>query len=193
MPGEGRIDGVQQNLPSYAPITVENKSNGERITINFRNETKITGNKSQWQIRDGKLCDKDGKPLEEQVLRLNSYQVAIIKGADRNDDGRINENDYTFGAFGSYVDDKLEEMGSEYIVEKHDNRGDNAEASGGRFTAYVAFKNTPNEQEGGLDIDIRSDAQRAQDKAEYEAKRAQFEAEMAEYKESLKPWWKKIF
>jgi len=177
---------------SYTPIKVKDKDSGKQFTINFKN-AKVTGNEASWTIKDGVLCDKNGKPIKDNVMEVTRYQAAIIKAADSDGDSFIDEDDYTGGGFAYDITEELQEAKSEFKVPEYTygytygKDGElvplktyDAEASNGRFTAFV--ENSKGEK-GKLIIDIRTeeDLQReAQRKAE----------QQKSIEDANKPWWK---
>lgn len=196
MSGDGttvrKTDHYGYDCGTYTPVTVRDKDTGKQFVINFKN-ARITGNEASWTIKDGVLCDKDGKPIKDNIMEVTKYQAAIIKAADYDGDGFLDDDDYSGGAFGSCVSDELQKAESAYRVSRsphgytYDKDGrtvpmieDDAEASNGFFTAHV--ENASGDK-GRLIIDIRTeeDLQReAQRKAEAEAL----------FRKEEKPWWK---
>lgn len=168
MSGDGttvrKIDHYGYDCGTYTPVTVRDKNSGNQFVINFKN-ARITGNETSWTIKDGVLCDKDGKPIQDNVMEVTRYQAAIIKAADYDGDGFIDSDDYTGVLFADEVTEELKKAKSEYKVPMYtygytykDGKDvplqvPDAEASNGFFSAFV--ENSKGEK-GKLVIDIRT-------------------------------------
>ncbi len=194
MSGDGTVRKVNHcgyDYGTYTPITVRDKDSGKSFVINFKNST-VTGNEASWTIKDGVLCDKNGKSIKDNVMEVTRYQAAIIKAADHDGDTFIDGDDYTGSLFGEQVTEELQKAKSEYKVPMYTygytiENGEyvplqtpDAEASNGFFEAYV--ENSKGDK-GRLIIDIRTE-----EDLQYEAQR-KAEAE-ALLNKANKPKWK---
>ena len=123
----------------YTPITVKDKDSGNSFVINFAN-AKIEGNENSWTIKDGKLYDKNGKTIQDNILEVTRYQAALIKAAaqgdDYNKDNYLNEYDLNGAAYADAAKAELQKAKSEYKLDKWDT-GEVPDEKGGWKTEYV--------------------------------------------------------
>ena len=200
MPGDGTV--VKQtrfgDIGGYTPVTVKNKDTKETFVINFTN-AKVKGNEAEWTIKDGKVYDKDGKTIEDNVMEVTRYQAALIKAAARGDDYKgehnfLDREDLNGAIYADVAKEELQKAKSEYRLNDMETGyvpGDNggfvprivpaADATeGGVIFAEVVNKDG---ETGGLTIDIRTPEQLAD-----EQRRAEEAAE--HFDRANKPWWK---
>ncbi len=110
------------DFSNYTPVTVKDKDSGKSFVINFAN-AKIKGNEAEWTIKDGKVYDKNGKTVEDNLLEVTRYQAAIIQAAAEGDgegDKYLDSNDIIGAAFAEKVETALQEAKSEYHVDMNE-------------------------------------------------------------------------
>ncbi len=200
MPGDGTV--VKQtrfgDIGGYTPVTVKNKDTQETFVINFKN-AKVTGNEAEWTIRDGKVYDKNGKTIEDNVMEVTRYQAALIKAAARGDDFKgehnfLDRDDLNGATYAEVAKEELQKAKSEYKLDEMeigyfpDKNGKfvpEIVPAADATEAGIIFANVINDEgeKGRLRIDIRTDEELAEEQ--------RLKEEAAEYFEKQsKPWWK---
>lgn len=200
MPGDGTV--VKQtrfgDIGGYTPVTVKNKDTQETFVINFKN-AKVTGNEAEWTIRDGKVYDKNGKTIEDNVMEVTRYQAALIKAAARGDDFKgehnfLDRDDLNGATYAEVAKEELQKAKSEYKLDEMeigyfpDENGKfvpEIVPAADATEAGIIFANVINDEgeKGRLRIDIRTDEELAEEQ--------RLKEEAAEYFEKQsKPWWK---
>ena len=200
MPGDGTV--VKQtrfgDIGGYTPVTVKNKDTQETFVINFKN-AKVTGNEAEWTIRDGKVYDKNGKTIEDNVMEVTRYQAALIKAAARGDDFKgehnfLDRDDLNGATYAEVAKEELQKAKSEYKLDEMeigyfpDKNGKfvpEIVSAADATEAGIIFANVINDEgeKGRLRIDIRTDEELAEEQ--------RLKEEAAEYFEKQsKPWWK---
>lgn len=200
MPGDGTV--VKQtrfgDIGGYTPVTVKNKDTQETFVINFKN-AKVTGNEAEWTIRDGKVYDKNGKTIEDNVMEVTRYQAALIKAAARGDDFKgehnfLDRDDLNGATYEEVAKEELQKAKSEYKLDEMeigyfpDKNGKfvpEIVPAADATEAGIIFANVINDEgeKGRLRIDIRTDEELAEEQ--------RLKEEAAEYFEKQsKPWWK---
>ena len=200
MPGDGTV--VKQtrfgDIGGYTPVTVKNKDTQETFVINFKN-AKVTGNEAEWTIRDGKVYDKNGKTIEDNVMEVTRYQAALIKAAARGDDFKgehnfLDRDDLNGATYAEVAKEELQKAKSEYKLDEMeigyfpDKNGKfvpEIVPAADATEAGIIFANVINDEgeKGRLRMDIRTDEELAEEQ--------RLKEEAAEYFEKQsKPWWK---
>ena len=185
------VNGVNgpQDRPGYTRVTVKDKDSNTSFVINFKN-ARVTGNEAKWEIRDGVLYDKNGKPVEDNIMEVTRYQAALIRAAAGDD--TLDENDLCGANYANAAKDELAKSKSEFRLDVWDtgaNYDDNgniktfevpaADASeAGVFEADVVNNDG---EKGHLTIDIRTPEQLAAEQRHVEEAQKLYEH---------KPWWK---
>ncbi len=115
------VNGAGKPQDGYTKVTVRDKDSGKSFVIDFKN-AKVEGNTENWKIENGVVYDKDGKPVDGNVLNVTKYQAALIKAAaegdDRGEGHRLDSNDLVGGLYGENAEAELQKVGSEYHIAK---------------------------------------------------------------------------
>lgn len=172
------------DIGGYTPVKVKNKDTQEIFVINFKN-AKITGNEAEWTIKDGKVYDKNGKTIEDNILEVTRYQAALIKAAAKGDEFKgehdfLDEEDLNGATYAEYAAKELQNAQSEYRLDKM-NIG-YTRKDGKTIPETVPAADAT---EGGI---IFADV--INDKGEKGRLRIDFNNEEQIVKEKPDPWWK---
>lgn len=108
---------VNQNQ-KLTTLKVQDSSTGKVEIFEMQN-AKITGNKSEYTIRDGKVYDKKGVALDGNIINLLKYQAAAIRAAaagSEEGDHVLDTKDLTGSKFAYDLEAELQKSKSEYHV-----------------------------------------------------------------------------
>lgn len=185
------------DVGGYTPVTVKNKDSGEAFVINFKN-AKVKGNEAEWTIKDGKVYDKNGKTIDDNILEVTRYQAALIKAAAEGGydgyDNYLDEIDLNGAGYAEYAkkalqdaksEYKLDEMNTGYIPDDKGNFVPDMVPAADATEGGVIFAEVVNGKgdKGKLTIDIRTEEQLADEQRRKEEAAKLFEKDN-------KPWWK---
>lgn len=168
------VNGAQPQK-GYTRVTVRNKDSKESFEINFKDGV-VKGNVAEWTIKDGKVYDKNGKTIEDNVMEVTRYQAALIKAAAGDD--TLDEKDLNGANFEYAAKRELSIMGSRFTITTD---GMNDATEGGIIYGRVVDEETG--ERGGITIDIRPEEARQKD-----AKRAEEEFKR-QHPTGFKKWW----
>ena len=164
------INGGDKVPEGYTRITVKDKDSGKSFVIDFVN-ARIKGNQASWTIKDGVLYDKNGKSVKDNILEVTKYQAALIKAADSYGDDKINERDLNGAGYADAARRELDNVKSDFRLDKWDTGSIPDDKNGGWKTNYVdaadAYESGIFEadvinnkgEKGHLEIDIRTPEQ----------------------------------
>ena len=131
-------DSFEANAHWYTKINVFDKDSGRQYELYTPDCIFESGTGTKYTVKNGRVYDKNGKIVANNVLTLNRYHAAILEAAAAGGDyasvHKLNEYDFNGSAFEEVAEKKLNNVNSEYHIIK-------AEASGGLFTAYTQKKN----------------------------------------------------
>lgn len=116
MPKE--VSGVNsQQQPNYTKVRVRDINTGKIEVFKMQN-AKITGNKTEYTIKDGKVYDKDGNWLDGNAINLLKYQAAAIRAAAAGGDDPhvLNTKDLTGSKYAEDLEAELQKNKSEFHV-----------------------------------------------------------------------------
>lgn len=115
---------------NYTQVKIRDKDSGKSIVIKFQN-AKVTGNKAEWTILNGKVYDGNGNEVKDNTLNVTKYQQALIMAAASGEEfGEIqnqkerfilDEKDLTGASFYNVAKKALADVGSEYQIVKDPN------------------------------------------------------------------------
>lgn len=130
-------DSFEANAHWYTKINVFDKDSGRQYELYTPNCVFESGTGTKYTVKNGRVFDKDGKPVANNILTLNRYHAAILEAAAAGGEyasvHKLNEFDMIGSRFEDVAENYLQKNKSEFHITE-------AEASGGWFTAYTENK-----------------------------------------------------
>ncbi len=182
------VNNISTSTPGdYTSVTVKNKNSGETFVIQFK-DARIKGNEAEWTIKDGKVYDKYGKTIEDNILEVTRYQAALIKAAAKADGNEhvLDQWDLNGGIYADFAKKELQNAQSEYKLDTITiNGGKETIPAADATEGGVIWADVINDKEetGSITIDIRTEEQLAEEQRRKEEAEKYFE-------QQRKPWWK---
>ena len=131
----------EANEHVYTKIKVFDKDQHKTTELYTLNCTVESDNGTKYTIKNGRVFDKNGKAVKDNILTLNRYHAAIVEAAAAAGEGaskhKLNEYDFTGGMFQDTAEKYLQKNKSEYHITE-------ANADGGVFTALTQTKDGRN-------------------------------------------------